>query len=145
MTEYNQPLPINQGVYGKTSMYANWHLPPKWASYLYKNEHWVNQSGMPMELNNKTLFITLQGTVYLKMGTAGRDWPSLSAADIPPDATIVAEFVPLKPAIEAGIIPVYQSLPQVGIAKPFVLKVLGMTQKEYQTYIGNPKRVQTSK
>ncbi len=70
-------------------MYTNWHLPPKWAPYLYKNEHWVNQPGQPVKLKNPTLFITLQGTVFLKTGTAGRDWPPLSALDIPPDAPLL--------------------------------------------------------
>lgn len=138
VTEYNDTLSINLGVYGEKFMYADWHLPPKWAPYLYKNEHWVNQAGQPVRLNNPTLFITLQGTVFLKTGTAGRYWPPLSATDIPPDATIVAEFVPLKPAVKAGIIPVYHSFPQVDTVEPEVLTVLGMREAEYRNSIGSP-------
>jgi hypothetical protein len=138
LTEYNGDLSINSGVYGPNYTYENWHLPPKWAPYVFKNESWVRGSH-PLELNRKTLFITLQGTVYLKFGVAGRDWPPQSAADIPPDATIVAEFVPVRKAVQAGIIPVFHSLPQVDVVDPIVLKALGMTKEEYQTYIGHPK------
>jgi hypothetical protein len=138
LTEYNDDLPMNRGVYGPNYTYENWHLPPKWAPYLYKNESWV-QGKHPLELNRKTLFITLQGTVYLKFGVAGRDWPPLSAADIPPDATIVAEFVPVRKAVQAGIIPVFHSQPQVDVVNEFVLKALGMTEQEYRTCIGSPR------
>jgi hypothetical protein len=105
---------------------------------LYKNESWVRGSH-PLELNRKTLFITLQGTVFLKFGVAGRDWPPVSATDIPPDATIVAEFVPVRKAVQAGIIPVFHCQPQVDVVDKFVLKVLGITEQEYQKYIGHSK------
>lgn len=92
------------------------------------------------ESNRPTLFITLQGTVFLKHGTAGRGWPPLSAADIPPDATLVAEFVPVKKAVEAGIIPVYHSLPVVDVPPPAaLLRILGMSQAAYESCIGHPQ------
>jgi len=132
LTEYNAELSINHWLSGDKYSYTDWHLPPKWVPYLYKNQHWVKKQGYPMELNDKTLFITLQGTVFLKWGTAGRDWPPLSAADIPPDAVLVAEFVPLKKAVKNGIIPVYQSQPFPDGSPPApLLKILGMTQSQY--------------
>lgn len=133
-TEYNLNLAMNHWLSGKKYSYADWHLPPKWKPYLFKNEHYITQKSGPALLNNPTLFITLQGTVYERFGVAGRFWGVPAADDIPADATIVAEFVPLKPAVEAGIIPVYYSYPQVDsiyYVEPEVLKILGMTRKEY--------------
>lgn len=138
ITLYNQNLSINQRIYGPQYDYEYWQIPPKWTPYLYKNEKWTNTH--PLELNHPTLFITLQGTVFLKQGTAARDWPPISATDIPPDATIVAEFVPVKKAVEAGIIPVHHSQPQVDSVSNTVLEVLGMNEAEYQKFIGQPKQ-----
>ncbi len=138
VTLYNPNLAINQGVYGQQYDYEHWQIPSKWTPYLYKNEKWTDTH--PQELNHATLFITLQGTVFLKQGAAGRDWPPISATDIPPDATIVAEFVPVKKAVEAGIIPVYHSQPQVDSVSTTVLEVLGMNEAEYQKFIGQPKQ-----
>jgi len=141
-TQYNQNLSINHGVYGKTVEYWHWQLPSTWQPYLYKNEHYITPKTGPVYLNHQTLFITLQGTVYLKEGIAGRYWPPFSPMDIPPDATIVAEFVPLKPAVKAGIIPVFHGGPQAPgtrYIEPAALKVLGMTKTEFVQDIGNQK------
>lgn len=110
---YNNQLAMNQFP---TSWHGNdlvntWKLPPKWAPYLYKNEshtlpfingHRPNLKKIPL-----TLYITLQGTVFLYPQTIMQSqWPVTSTVgDIPP-TTIVAEFVPLKAAVRAGIIPV---------------------------------------
>jgi len=139
-TEYNGDLPMNHWLSGDKYSYRDWHLPPKWVPYVYQNEHWVKKQGYPMELNDKTLFITLQGTVFLKQGTAGRDWPPLSAADIPPDAPIAAEFVPVQKAVEAGSVPVYHNHQFTdGVTPTPLLKILQMTQNQYEAYLGHPK------
>ena len=94
----------------------NWRPPPRWISYLYKNEKTKITSDVqipPVLKIPLTLYITLQGTVFLYPQTfSGTQWPGPQGdiADIPP-TTIVAEFVPLKPAVLAGIIPVSDNEP----------------------------------
>jgi hypothetical protein len=106
---YNAEVSINRFP---TSWHGNdavntWKLPPRWAPYLLKKEKPVLPLG---DLGTKkiplTLYITLQGTVFLYPQTISENqWPATpTAGDVPP-ATIVAEFVPLKPAVKAGIIP----------------------------------------
>ena len=81
-----------------------------------------------------TLYITLQGTVFLYPQTVlGNQWPmTLTVGAIPP-TTIVAEFVPLKTAVEAGIIPESswrpESPPSISLSPVFSIwqKTLGMT------------------
>lgn len=91
-------------------------MPPGWIPYLYKNEKTKITSDIRTSLVQKiplTLYITSQGTVFLYTQTSsGTQWPGPHGdiADIPP-TTIVAEFVPLKPAVLAGIIPVSDNEP----------------------------------
>lgn len=101
------PSPLNIPSPGYT--FSTWVLPAKWAQYLYKSEPLRPIS----ERQPQTLFITLQGTVFSYRGTAGRYWPVVSYDDIPPGAIILAEFVPLLPAVKDGVVPVYR-LPIVG-------------------------------
>lgn len=108
---YNAQLAMNRfpASWHGNNLVNTWRLPPKWAPYLLKNEkpapEFVNGhrsfSKIPM-----TLYITLQGIVFLYPQTVMQSqWPStLTVGDVPP-TTIVAEFVPLKPAVQAGIIP----------------------------------------
>lgn len=103
---YNRFLPIYSNIKLNSEPFSNpssynvndWHIPSRWKPYLYKNVKGAE---------SKVLCITLQGTVFLKPGLAGRDWEPIAMADIPNDAQILAECVPLKPAVEAGIVPVY--------------------------------------
>jgi hypothetical protein len=96
--------------------FNHWRVPPGWIPYLYKNEKTKITSDIQTSLGQKiplTLYITLQGTVFLYPQTfSGTQWPGPQGdiADIPP-TTIVAEFVPLKPAVLAGIIPVSDNEP----------------------------------
>ncbi len=91
--------------------FDHWRMPPGWAPYLYKNEKTkITSNNYPdnRQIVPLTLYITLQGTVFLYPQTSsGTIWMGRNAypADVPP-TTIVAEFVPLKPAILAGVIPV---------------------------------------
>lgn len=137
---YNNQLAMNQFP---TSWHGNdlvntWKLPPKWAPYLYKNEkpapqfvdgHRPNLKKIPL-----TLYITLQGTVFLYPQTIMQSqWPvTITVGDVPP-TTIVAEFVPLKPAVEAGIIPEnanQPSYPGSGFVPRVWQKALGMSSAQ---------------
>ncbi len=114
--------------------FDHWRVPPGWMPYIYKNEKTKiisnnypdNRQKLPL-----TLYITLQGTVFLYPQTAsGTMWPGPHGdiADVPP-STIVAEFVPLKPAVLAGIIPESDNIPS-GIGSgvlPVWEKVLHMS------------------
>jgi len=107
---YNTALAINQlpTAWHGIDSFNHWRLPPRWAHELFKNESHVKPSLPPTHRALPlTLYITLQGTVFLFPQTiSGTQWmgPDGYVADIPP-STIVAEFVPLRPAVRAGIIP----------------------------------------
>lgn len=139
---YNNQLSMNQFpkswyLHGG-DLVNTWKLPPKWAPYLYKNEshtppfspgHHANLGTIPL-----TLYITLQGTVFLYPQTIMQSqWPeTLTVGDIPP-TTIVAEFVPLKSAVQDGIIPESDRVPW-GPGSGFVPRVwqkaLGMSSAQ---------------
>ncbi|OLZ12292.1 hypothetical protein [Sulfobacillus thermosulfidooxidans] len=110
--------PLNQfpaSWHGQDS-FNHWRVPPGWIPYLYKNEKTKIITDSPAgsaQTVPLTLYITLQGTVFLYPQTfSGTQWPGPHGdiADIPP-TTIVAEFVPLKPAVLAGVIPVSDNEP----------------------------------
>jgi hypothetical protein len=123
---YNTALAINQlpTSWHGIDPFDRWRLPPRWAHYLFKNESHVKPSLPPTHQSLPlTLYITLQGTVFLFPQTiSGTQWlgPDGYVANIPP-STIVAEFVPLKPAVRAGIIP--ESHGQPWLASGFVPEV----------------------
>ncbi|MGB9809518.1 MAG: hypothetical protein ACPLSA_05695 [Caldanaerobacter sp.] len=87
--------------YGTNSTsFDDWKLPKVWQKYIYS----VNNNAS----NDKILYITLQGVVFLYFPPDGRYWPPVPMfGDIPPGSVIVAQHVPIKPAVESGIIPVY--------------------------------------
>ena len=110
---YNTQLAMNQfpASWHGNDLINTWKLPPKWVPYLLKNEKpapaFVNgHRDLSRRYDPLTLYITLQGTVFLYPQTVLQSqWPgTLTVGGIPP-TTIVAEFVPLKPAVLAGIIP----------------------------------------
>ncbi|WP_053957939.1 hypothetical protein [Sulfobacillus thermosulfidooxidans] len=114
--------------------FNHWRVPPGWIPYLYKNEKIKIASDVQTHSGQNvplTLYITLQGTVFLYPQTfSGTQWPGPDGdiADIPP-TTIVAEFVPLKPAVLAGVIPVSNNEPSGigGYTAPVWEKVLHMS------------------
>ena len=133
---YNTQLAMNQfpAAWHGNDLINTWKLPPKWVPYLMKNEKpapaFVNgHRDLRRRYDPLTLYITLQGTVFLYPQTVLQSqWPgTLTVGAIPP-TTIVAEFVPLKPAVEAGIIPESSNQPaSSGPVFPIWQKTLGMT------------------
>lgn len=109
---YNAQLAMNQfpASWHGLDPVNHWRLPPGWVPYLYKTEHQVPpfvDGHRPLVRLPLTLYITLQGVVFLYPQTIMQsEWPATPTVGNIPPATIVAEFVPLKPAVEAGIIPV---------------------------------------
>jgi hypothetical protein len=88
--------------------FNHWTLPAAWVPYLQSSQKPI----LPYFTSKRGfLFITLQGTVYLYSTLSQSGWPIHPFADIPPDATIVAEYVPLSPAVKEGIVPVYNGQP----------------------------------
>lgn len=145
---YNTQLALNEfpASWHGNDLVNTWRLPPKWAPYLLKNEkpapEFVNGQRSLTKIP-LTLYITLQGTVFLYPQTIMQSqWPSsLTVGDVPP-TTIVAEFVPLKPAVQAGIIPESNwraeapEQPWLGGDVPTVWqKALGMTSAQIDTAI----------
>ncbi|MCL4521026.1 MAG: hypothetical protein M1415_05490 [Firmicutes bacterium] len=132
---YNTALAMNlfPTAWHGIDSFNHWRLPPRWTHDLFKNELHVKPSLPPTHRALPlTLYITLQGTVFLFPQTiSGTQWmgPDGYVADIPP-STIVAEFVPLKPAVRAGIIPESHGQPW-GLNSEFVPKewrrALGMS------------------
>lgn len=128
---YNTRLTMNQfpAAWHGVDAFRAWKLPPRWAPYLLKDEKRAHIHGA----DPVTLYITLQGTVFLYPQTlSGTQWPGPDGipADIPP-ATVVAEFVPLKAAVQAGIIPESGGQPWLGGPIPHVwTKSLGMTASQ---------------
>ncbi len=134
---YNTQLAMNQfpASWHGNDLINTWKLPPRWVPYLSKNEKQAspfvnghrNTSKTPL-----TLYITLQGTVFLYPQTIMQSqWPiPRTIGDIPP-TTIVAEFVPLKSAVEAGIIPESSNQPiSSGYVSSTWQKALGMTASQ---------------
>ena len=118
---YNENLSINY-IKGRPPLFNHWKVPVKWKPYIWAAPY--KEDG-----RHRFLFITLQGTVFLYPFVAQSGWPIGPFANIPPSATIVAEYVPLKPAVEAGILPVYNGevFLATGIPMPPVwLKALGI-------------------
>lgn len=98
-----------------TSTFATWQPPASWDKYLLKNEPSGGTAATIGE--ERALFITLQGVVYLY--PADIQWQPLVYDDIPPGATIVAEYVPVAKAVRAGVVPVYRlPLTEVGGVLP---------------------------
>lgn len=134
---YNTQLAMNRfpKAWHGNDLVNTWKLPPKWAPYLYKNEKHVLPfvSGHRPNLNKVplTLYITLQGTVFLYPETIMESqWPmTKTVGDLPP-STIVAEFVPLRAAVKAGIIPVSDQPVSGGFVSSTWQKALGMTAAE---------------
>ncbi|MHB1629402.1 MAG: hypothetical protein ACYCVB_13675 [Bacilli bacterium] len=125
---YNTRLAMNQfpAAWHGVDAFKVWKIPPRWSPYALKNEKPARLHG----IDPVTLYITLQGTVFLYPQTlSGTQWPGPNGtpADIPP-ATVVAEFVPLKAAVRAGIIPESGGQPWLGGPIPHVwTKSTGMT------------------
>lgn len=89
-----------------TYTFATWQPPKSWDKHLYKNLRAYDTFHGPLDQDPyQVLFITLQGVVFLY--PASRQWPTLAYQDIPPGATIVAEYVPLLRAVKDGVVPVY--------------------------------------
>ena len=114
--------------------FNQWQLPPEWHPYLLKNEKIVHPTPQNAQKVPLTLYITLQGTVFLYPQTySGTIWLGHNAyiADIPP-TTIVAEFVPLKPAVFAGVIPISGDEPSGvnGYTDPLWEKTLYMSASQ---------------
>ena len=142
---YNESLSMNQfpaSWHGQDS-FNHWRVPPKWMPYIYKHEKWHPTSARDVVTKRNgnlpmTLYITLQGTVFLYPQTVtGTQWPGPqgSIADVPP-ATIVAEFVPLKPAVLAGIIPVSDGQPAtLGYVSKVWQEALHMSASEIEQAI----------
>jgi len=116
--------------------FNHWQIPPKWTPYLLKNEVIVHPSPQNPVAVPLTLYITLQGTVFLYPQTySGTIWLGANSyiADVPP-STILAEFVPLKPAVLAGIIPVSGGQPSGinGYTAPIWEHVLQMSATQIE-------------
>ena len=132
---YNTQLAMNQfpASWRGNDLINTWKLPPKWVPYLMKNEK--PASFNPQSVNGPdplTLYITLQGTVFLyPQALSANQWPLTPTVGAIPPTTIVAGFVPLKPAVEAGIIPENSNQPaSLGAVFPIWEKALGMTGKQ---------------
>jgi hypothetical protein len=92
----------------KPSSFTSWKIPKAWQKYIYSEKDKTDPISIKNGANDKFLYITLQGVVFLYLPPDGRYWPSIPMfGDIPPGSVIIAQHVPLKPAVEAGIIPVY--------------------------------------
>ena len=130
---YNTQLAMNQfpASWHGNDLINTWKLPPKWVPYLMKNE----TPAKPLFVNGPdplTLYITLQGTVFLyPQALSANQWPLTPTVGAIPPTTIVADFVPLKPAVEAGIIPESSNQPaSLGAVFPIWQKALGMTAEQ---------------
>lgn len=86
--------------------FATWRPPQGWTKHLYKNlSKYDRFSGRSNQDPYQVLYITLQGVVFLY--SLDEQWPGPMYSDIPVGATIVAEYVPLLPAVKDGVVPVY--------------------------------------
>lgn len=94
--------------------YNTWQMPSAWAPYLLRNRPAVTQDGH-LSYTKPILCVTLQGTVFL-WTPSHTNGPAV--ADIPADATLVAEFVPPAKAVKSGIVPVWQGGELVGLDTP---------------------------
>lgn len=116
---YNLSLSINHHLSFPAEPFNHWTFPTAWAPYLEWNQLYSSPDTSSSDNSRRYLFITLQGTVYLYDQISQSGWPIHPFADIPPSATIVAEYVPLAPAVKHGILPVYGGQPFVpGMALP---------------------------
>lgn len=121
---YNLSLSLNHHLSFPAEPFNHWTFPTTWAPYLEWNQlsypnPVISSSTSSFSSSRGYLFITLQGTVYLYSHISQSAWPIHPFADIPPEATIVAEYVPLAPAVKHGILPVYDGQPLVpGMALP---------------------------
>ncbi|MEG6566942.1 hypothetical protein V6B95_08205 [Thermoanaerobacterium saccharolyticum] len=92
----------------KSNSFTSWKMPKVWQKYIYSERDKTDPVSISNGANDKFLYITLQGVVFLYLPPDGRYWPSIPMfGDIPPGSVIIAQHVPLKTAVEAGIIPVY--------------------------------------
>ncbi|AGB19655.1 hypothetical protein BFT35_06130 [Thermoanaerobacterium thermosaccharolyticum] len=97
-----------QDLSTKSNSFTSWKIPKIWQKYIYSEADKTDPKSINNGANDKFLYITLQGVVFLYLPPDGRYWcPLPMFGDIPPGSLIIAQHVPLKPAIEAGIIPVY--------------------------------------
>lgn len=89
-------------------LFDDWKLPKVWQKYIYSQDDKTDPTSINNDSKDKFLYITLQGVVFLYFPPDGRYWPPVPMfGDIPPSSVIVAQHVPIKPAVESGIIPVY--------------------------------------
>ncbi|AFK87511.1 MULTISPECIES: hypothetical protein [Thermoanaerobacterium] len=92
----------------KPSSFTSWKVPKVWQKYIYSESDKTDPESISNGANDKFLYITLQGVVFLYLPPDGRYWCSVPMfGDIPPGSVIIAQHVPLKTAVEAGVIPVY--------------------------------------
>ena len=134
---YNTQLTMNRfpASWHGIDLVNTWRLPPGWGPYLLKHEKRVPEfvdGHRPLTKIPQTLYITLQGTVFLYPQTImqGQWPPSRTVGDVPP-TTVVAEFVPLRAAVQAGVIPESQGQPWLGGYLPAIWrKALGMTSTQ---------------
>ncbi|MDK2805242.1 MAG: hypothetical protein PWP67_3003 [Clostridium butyricum] len=106
---------VGSDIYGhvwdmgtKSNSFISWEMPKTWQKYIYSESDKTDPKSISNGANDKFLYITLQGVVFLYLPPDGRYWSSIAMfGDIPPGSVIIAQHVPLKPAVEAGIIPVY--------------------------------------
>ncbi|WHE06555.1 hypothetical protein PGH24_10410 [Thermoanaerobacterium thermosaccharolyticum] len=105
---------VGSDIYGhvwqstKSNSFTSWKMPKEWQKYIYTETDKTDPKSINNGANDKFLYITLQGVVFLYLPPDGRYWcPVPMFGDIPPGSVIIAQHVPLKPAIEAGVIPVY--------------------------------------
>ncbi|UZQ83426.1 hypothetical protein [Thermoanaerobacter sp. RKWS2] len=91
-----------------SASFDDWKLPKVWQKYIYSQDDKTDPTSINNDSNDNFLYITLQGVVFLYSPPDGRYWPPVPMfGDIPPGSVIVAQHVPIKPAVESGIIPVY--------------------------------------
>ncbi|MDI3310229.1 MAG: hypothetical protein QJR05_02190, partial [Thermoanaerobacterium sp.] len=87
----------------KPSSFTSWEMPKAWQKYIYSEKDKTDPVSISNGANDKFLYITLQGVAFLYLPPDGRYWcPVPMFGDIPPGSVVIAQHVPLKPAVAAG-------------------------------------------